>query len=399
MCDQTHLPGSFLTSLVSPVCQMADQKAPLKLDFTQPADGRKVRGWCFTFNIGVKLQELTEDGTDLKSGGEALEDAVRLIARDTAVQRCIFQLEAAPNTGMLHVQGYVYFQHARRLSTVRHWAGVVGFRGAHLEPQRGTPTQAWDYCQKAESRVLGPFVHGDPPSSQGQRQDLKAFVSDAAKLRTGALSLTDLQETHYGVEARHTRYFDRVVGRAQPARDFQTYCAVFYGDSGTGKSRYARSFCEQFRLGPYYLRLPETKTAQLFFERYASEPVVICDEMGPGKMQLGEFNSLIDCRPHLVNVKGASAPFLSRLIIFTSNFHPDEWFVSADGDDRLRQTVRRRINWLIEFTFHPDHRPDRTFSNAEEVWENAQRTIKKDDSLIEQWAEDHHANSRGGALP
>lgn len=375
---------------------MADVKRPaLKLDLTQPkADGRKVRAWCLTFNVGLKAQELSEDGSELKAGGESIEDAVRLISRDTAVQRFICQLEQAPDTGMLHVQGYVEFYHARRLDTVRAWCRNVGFVGAHLEQRRGTAIQAWDYCQKVESRVLGPYVHGDVPTGQGQRSDLKSFLADAAKLRTAELKLTDLQETHYSIEARHTKYFDRVVGRSQAGRSSQTYCWVLYGDSGTGKSRMARQFCEDFKLTPYFLRLPETQTGQLFFERYEGEPVVIVDEMGPNRMRLAEFNSLIDCRPHLVNVKGASAQFLSRLVIFTSNFHPDDWFVKADGSDVLRQTVRRRVNWLLEFSFHPDHRPDRTFSNTEEVYTHAVVTTKKDDTLITQWAEDHDANTR-----
>lgn len=370
----------------------ADQKG-VHIDLTKPVvDGRKVRGWCITYNIGIRKQDCSDD--DIKSGVAAVEETVRRIAADTAVQRFICQLEAAPDTGMLHVQGFVHFQHARRLSTVRHWCATVDLRGAHLEPLRGTPQQAWDYCQKDDTRVAGPFIHGDRPGGQGERKDLKSFVADAAKLRTGELKLADLQEAHYSVEARHTKYFDRVVGRNEPARDFQTYCAVFFGDSGTGKSRMARAFCEDFKLGsPYYLRLPETKAAQLFWERYQYEPVVIVDEMGPNRMTLAEFNSLIDCRPHLVNVKGASAPFLSRLIIFTSNFHPDDWFVTKDGDDRLRQTVRRRINWMIEFSYHPDHRPDRTFSNDRDVWEHAVQSEKKNDSLIEQWAEDFHANN------
>jgi len=345
-----------------------------------------MRAWCITYNIGLRIQELTD--SDIKSGGEAIEETVRLIARDPAVARFICQLEAAPDTGMLHLQGYVEFHHARRLNTVRSWCVTVDLKGAHLEQRRGTPVQAWDYCQKTESRILGPFTHGDPPSGQGARADLKAFISDASKLKSGELKLADLQDTHYSIEARHTRYFDRVIGRSQAGRDFSTYCAVFYGDSGTGKSRLSRQWCSCWDLASYHLRLPETKTGQLFFERYSGEPVVIVDEMGPGKMQLAEFNSLIDCRPHQVNVKGASAQFLSRVIIFTSNFHPDEWF---SEDDRMRQTVRRRINWLIQFSFHPDHRPDPTFSNANEVWEHAVQTVKKDDGQIEAWAEADHS--------
>lgn len=357
-------------------------------------DGRKARGWCLTYNVGVKKQECSDE--DFKAGCEEIGRSVTKITADTAVQHFVCQLESAPDTGMLHVQAYVGFYNARRFSTVQFWCGQVGFPGAHLEIRRGTPQQAWDYCTKADSRAAGPWEHGNRPVGSGDRSDLKSFISDASKLKTGQLALADLQDTHPSIEARYTKYFDRVVARSTPSRDFQTYCAVFYGDSGTGKSFSARKWCEERKLTVYHLRLPETRTAQLFFERYAGEPVVIVDEMGPNRMSLQEFNSLIDSHPHLVNVKGASAPFLSHLIIFTSNIPPDDWFTA---DERLRQTVRRRINWCVRYRYHPDHKPDGMFSNGDEVLANVQVDTLKDDTHIEQWAEEAHVKSALSAPP
>lgn len=347
-------------------------------------DGRKVRGWCFTYQLGVRLGDCSE--ADLKAGEAAIRKSVAGVVADTAVARCALQVEAAPDTGALHVQGYVEFQHARRFSTVAHWCAVHGFPRAHLEPRRGTPQQAWDYCVKDSTRVLGPFLHGDAPLGQGERTDLTAFHTDAKALSTGEVTLADLQETHFKVEARYTRYFDRRVARHTPRRELPTYCAVYYGDAGTGKSYAVRDFIRRYGLSSYYLRLPEHKQAQLFFDGYEGEQVVVVDEMGPNRMSVHEFNSLVDTRPHKVNIKGqAFIEFRSRLIIFTSNFPPDDWF---SDDERIRLSVRRRINSLFCYSYHPDFRPDRTFSNADSVWENAIVDVKKDDSLIEQWAEE-----------
>lgn len=113
-------------------------------------DGRKVRGWCFTANLGVSRAD-----ADLEAGVASVTAQMAAVAADTAVARCVVQLEQAPGTGMLHLQGYVEFQNARRLSTVRYWVAAYGMQGAHLEPRKGTPQQAWDYCKKDESRVAG----------------------------------------------------------------------------------------------------------------------------------------------------------------------------------------------------------------------------------------------------
>lgn len=237
------------------------------------------------------------------------------------------------------------------------------------------------------SGCAGPWEHGERPKGQGDRSDIRSFLTDAKGLQAGDVKVTDLQDTHASIEARHTRYFDRVVGRYNPVRDFQTFCVVFYGDSGTGKSHYAHKWCRDLGLEVYSLRLPESKRAQLFWDGYAAQPAVIVDEMQPDAMQLREFNALCDCYPHSINIKGqAFVPFVSRLIIFTSNFAPDEWFLSRDGSERLRQTVLRRVHWQLHFTYGDGHRPDRTFSNRDEVWgHSVVAEIKPKSDALGEW--------------
>lgn len=51
-----------------------------------------------------------------------------------------------------------------------------GLGRAHLEPRRGSKSQAIAYCRKVESRIEGPWEHGALGSTAGRRSDLKTFV-------------------------------------------------------------------------------------------------------------------------------------------------------------------------------------------------------------------------------
>jgi hypothetical protein len=338
----------------------------------------RYRGWCFTYQLGCQAKDLTPDL--IRAGGAALSASAEALTKDATVRCAIFQVEVSPSTDAAHVQGFVIFKHPRRLDSVREAMVTFGFPACHLEQQRGTPEQAWDYCTKRDSALegLSPFTVGNRPTGSGSRNDLWSFLEQAKQLSARTVTLPELQETHYTVEARYTKYFDRVVGRSLPPRNFQTHCIVLYGDSGTGKSVRARAIARALSFSTYYLRLPEQKTGTLWFEQYSGEDAVLVDEMGPGKMQLSEFNSLIDQRPHLVNVKGASAHFLSKLMLFSSNYHPDDWF---SDNARLRATVMRRINLLLHFKYG-EVLPDDTFSNGEAVWRSAVVRAVKDDGVI-----------------
>lgn len=75
-----------------------------------------------------------------------------------------WQLERAPDTGRLHLQGYVEFFKPQRLRAAQQ---ALRAPTAHLEKRRGTRDQARDYCRKEESRVQGPWEAGKWIGGQG----------------------------------------------------------------------------------------------------------------------------------------------------------------------------------------------------------------------------------------
>ena len=67
------------------------------------------------------------------------------------------QRERCPDTKRLHVQAYIGFPDAKTFTKMQKL-----FKGAHIEPAK-SPLDAWAYCTKEETRVDGPYMHGDPP--------------------------------------------------------------------------------------------------------------------------------------------------------------------------------------------------------------------------------------------
>jgi hypothetical protein len=60
----------------------------------------------------------------------------------------IYQEECCPNTGRMHLQGYVAFSTNRRFNSLKALMPT-----AHWEKRRGSHTQAKEYCQKDESNT------------------------------------------------------------------------------------------------------------------------------------------------------------------------------------------------------------------------------------------------------
>lgn len=69
----------------------------------------------------------------------------------------VWQLEVG-DEGTPHYQGYLECSGKRSFAQIH---SIPGFERAHLEPRRGTQGQAVAYCTKDDSRVDGPWHHGE----------------------------------------------------------------------------------------------------------------------------------------------------------------------------------------------------------------------------------------------
>lgn len=220
-------------------------------------------------------------------------------------------------TGTPHLQ--CYFQCSRKW-TLAQLKRVLGHR-PHLEVARGSPEQNRTYCSKE-----GDFSEIGQPVQRGRRSDLDGLV---AKFRSG-YSWEEAVESHPVLVARYGKFVDRLALKYAKPREWAPEVFVFWGQTGTGKSR--RAFEEA--------KDPYVHSGGQWFDGYSGESDVIFDDFGGSEFKLTYLLKLIDRYPMRVPVKGGFVNWVPRRVFFTSNYCPKEWFPNAK-DEHVRALFRR----------------------------------------------------------
>jgi len=238
------------------------------------------------------------------------------------VSYVMFQREIAPGTGAAHLQMYICFAASMTMKAVK---VAIGDQTAHCEPTKGTPTEASDYCSKTESRDpapdSGPFTFGEKPKGQGARSDLSAIQ---AKIDSG-VSDREIAESHFASFVRYNRGFAAYRALTTPARNWQSQCIVYWGPPGSGKTRAAASYDDDYNT--YWLPRP-SGSGTAWWDGYSGQRTVVLDEYY-GWLRRDLLQRLIDRTPLRVECKGGTIAFSARTIIFTSNVDPARWYKNA----------------------------------------------------------------------
>lgn len=117
----------------------------------------------------------------------------------------VYQEEKCPDTGRLHIQGFVQLKNRTTYKRVKEILGAE----CHLEPMRGTAQQAADYCKKADSKVPGGRAfEGGELRVQGKRMDLDAAV---ASIKGGSSKWDLIDEGQIEVVARYPSFVESLT--------------------------------------------------------------------------------------------------------------------------------------------------------------------------------------------
>lgn len=278
------------------------------------------RTWCFTWNNPAGLDAETPlVQFDWSVFGDSLKYGVAQLERG--------------ESGTLHWQGYVEFSKPRKLGGMKKCIPA-----AHFESRKGTQTQARDYCMKTEGRVQGPFEFGDfKDSGQGKRTDLVS----AMKLVKDGKTDFEIAEELPSVWLRYSRGLREYKRICIPSRKTKTHVSVYYGPTGTGKTRRA------FESDPSAYFKPRGD----WWDGYEGQATVIIDDF-TGWLPYSFLLNLLDRYPLLVPYKGGFHNFGSTKIIITSNFKPSEWY-----NDKVKHPdapLLRRIEEVVEFKENAD---------------------------------------------
>lgn len=243
----------------------------------------------------------------------------------------IAQLEEGAH-GTPHLQGYFYWPSVKSFKFVKSL-----FPEAHWETSRGTPQDNKRYCSKSEGRLAGPWEFGEFPL-KGKRSDLNEIKD---RLTSGA-SILSIAEDFFGQFCRYSRAFKEYKMLVATPRDWEMVVSVFYGPTGTGKSRRARELYP----GAYW-KSKNSGSAQ-FWDGYDGQNDIIVDEFY-GWLPYDFLLRLTDRYPLVLDVKHAGVQILARNIVFTSNRHPKRWYRSSRYAWGPQNPFTRRVKVLEYF--------------------------------------------------
>lgn len=249
------------------------------------------RSYCFTWNNYAPTYASTLD---------ALDVAYVVAGRETST------------TGTPHLQGYLYFRHAKSASAVRRL-----LPGCHVESARGTPSQADAYCRKED---LEPYSRGTRPLSPEEKGDNEKArwesAWDLAKQGKIEEIPADIRVRQYSTLRRIERDFmppvDRLTGP----------CGIWlWGDAGAGKTR---AVLDQF---PDAYPKPRSQ----WWDGYQGEPTVYIDDVDVFDVKLGGSLKLwSDAYPFIGEIKGGSQKIRPTKVIVTSQYQIEDIWRDAE---------------------------------------------------------------------
>lgn len=187
------------------------------------------------------------------------------------------------------------------------------------------------YVWKDETAVQGTrFEFGRRKSKRNDKSDW-----DAIRISAQAGKLDEVPSDIY------IRYYNQLnsISNAflQPVA-VERHCRVYWGPTGTGKSRRAWQEAEVSA----YAKDPRTK----FWCGYQQQTNVVIDEFRGG-IDIAHLLRWIDRYPVRVEVKGGSRPLVAVNFWITSNLHPEQWYPDLDRDTfsaLLRRLTIEEIN-------------------------------------------------------
>jgi len=222
-------------------------------------------------------------------------------------------------TGYRHWQVLVACKRKQSLRSIKRIFNGFG----HWELSRSSAAD--DYVWKEDTRDGEPFELGCRPL---KRND----TTDWDKVRVDACAGT-FDDIPADIFIRHYSSLCRIrADYLQPIAQERS-CTVFWGATGTGKSRRA---WQEAGISAYS-KDPRTK----FWCGYSGESSVIIDEFR-GSVDIAHLLRWLDRYPCRVEIKGSSYPLMATHYWITSNLPPTMWY--PELDTATYRALERRMN-------------------------------------------------------
>lgn len=279
-----------------------------------PYAGLRTRAWCFTYF--PRGDPITHES----------EDVLRVVQVLRIAKYGTYGIEICPETGRIHLQGFVYFKNPRRWSSVHRL-----LEGSHIEPMRGDISEAIAYCHKDWNyKEFG--VKPEEQKAKGEGEKARWDQARELAISGNFMSIpSDILIKHYNSLRRIEADF------AQPPTDLGEPCGIWiHGPSGYGKSHICRE------LWPEHY----PKMCNKWWDAYANEEYVCIQDIDKNHEVLAHHLKIwSDQYVFVGEIKGHSKKLRPRLIIVTSQYAIRDIFQDRETRDALERRFR-----VFEFT-------------------------------------------------
>lgn len=235
------------------------------------------------------------------------------------------QLEKGAS-GTPHFQWFVSIKDAKTPQSI-----AKKLKGCHVDIARNS-FAAWNYCQKEDTRVEGPWEHGIPPAAKNVKGDTAARNKMIMEK-----SLTDCVKEGI-IHIKEVPNIKRAKDiLRQETDDLPTLDVLenewHVGPTGTGKTRHCRT-----KWPDAYL-----KNNTKWWEGYADQETVIIDEMGPNQIGGQHMKQWADHYPFPMESKGSGRVIRPKRIIVTSNYTIEECYPEPQDHEPLKRRFTTHI--------------------------------------------------------
>lgn len=260
---------------------------------SQTVKETRSRDWCFTLN---------NPSVDDVKCVEQIEHKYLIYGKEVG------------EMGTPHLQGYIEFGNAKRLSTLKKINNKI-----HWEQRKGTAEQAAEYCKKEGAYKESGLISS---SRQGKRNDLEEAVETTKKKGIMGAVLEN--------PVAFVKYFkglERLDFYLQSKRNSKPEVYWLWGKTGTGKTRKA------IEMSPdsFYM-----KGNHKWWDGYLQQKCIIVDDFD-GLWPFRDLLNFLDRYPYQGQTKGGFVHINSPIICVTCEHAPSYFWRDTD----LEQVLRR----------------------------------------------------------
>lgn len=232
------------------------------------------------------------------------------------VDYIIVGLEECPETKRKHHQCYIEFKNPRYFNGVQ-----KDLKGCHLEKSKGGAEANIRYCSKDENVI---YVEGTP-KKQGKRSDLEK----CKELIQKGVPMNEVADCHFKTWCHNHKALDRYAELCRIKKKTKPKVFLYCGNLEKAKDRAYN--CHE--------NLEDIEFENGFFTHNISgECVLLADvnNLGIGQRKLID---MFGKHPKRVNVKNGWTDFRAKVVVCTSELHPDVWAKPLNGLQHLFDVV------------------------------------------------------------